>query len=122
MPGQSFSGEDLPDDARDSDGRESKEDREARAALEGRLREIRAKLAEEGAKPRVGQIYEPRPVDVDVDELARQAELDEVAARLRAEDTERLTKQEAANYAASHAIIERDEDGNPIRPSSDNEE
>ena len=43
-----------------------------------------------------------------------QAELDKAWAKRRAEETAELTKNEAANYARGHAIIERDEQGNPI--------
>jgi hypothetical protein len=43
-----------------------------------------------------------------------QAELDAEVARRRAEERKELATQEAANYARHHAIIERDEEGNPI--------
>lgn len=43
-------------------------------------------------------------------DMARQAELDEAAARRRAEDTQRLTAAEFANYQQAHAIIEADPD------------
>lgn len=43
-----------------------------------------------------------------------QAELEELWAKRRAEESAELTANEAANYARHHAIIERDENGNPI--------
>lgn len=61
---------------------------------------------ETSPKRTIGQIFEPEPVEVDEHEAAWQAERDAAAAQRRAEDTARLTEAEAANYAASHAIIE----------------
>jgi hypothetical protein len=43
----------------------------------------------------------------------RQAQLDEAVAKLRAKNEADLAANEAANYARTHAIIERDENGNP---------
>lgn len=60
-------------------------------------------------KRTVGQIFEPEPVEVDEQEAAQQAELDEAVAKQRAEDSRRLSENEAANYASGHAIIEADE-------------
>jgi hypothetical protein len=68
------------------------------AAAEAELDEIRAEDREMQAQ-----------IDAD-----RQAELDAEAARRRAKEREELAAQEAANYARHHAIIERDEEGNPI--------
>jgi hypothetical protein len=39
---------------------------------------------------------------------------DQEMAEWRAWESARLAAQEAANYARHHAIIERDEEGNPI--------
>lgn len=52
---------------------------------------------------------EERAVD-----LAHQRELDEAVAELRAKNEADLAANESANYARTHAIIERDENGNPI--------
>lgn len=73
-------------------------------------------------KRTIGQIFEPEPVEVDEQEVARQAELDDAAAQQRAQDTARLTEAEAANYEASHAIIEPEEAEEASEPDDDEPE
>jgi len=51
---------------------------------------------------------------MDSEDDAAQEGLDQIARDRRARDSQEVTENEAANYARNHAIIERDEHGNPI--------
>src|SRR5688572_4350048 len=84
----------------DDVSRETSSEDEAMENLSARLEGVKAKL-ERGESVTQDELDELQTA-----EYKAQTALDEAAARMRAEDTARLTENEFANYQEAYAIIE----------------